>query len=68
MLTTTITKKAMLAAAPMRFARFQATPTRVSICVLIVATILVVIFSVRSNIKDAKRAEQEELAKEQGSN
>lgn len=37
-------------------------------CVLIVATILVVIFSVRSNIKDAKRAEQEELAKEQGSN
>ena len=37
-------------------------------CVLIVATILVVIFSVRSNIKDAKWAEQEELAKEQGSN
>ena len=37
-------------------------------CVLIVATVLVVIFSVRSNIKDDKRAEQEELAKEQGSN
>lgn len=30
-------------------------------CVLIIATIFVVIFSVRSNLKDAKRAEQAEL-------
>lgn len=37
-------------------------------CVLIVATVLVVIFSVRSNIKDAKRAEAEELAAENGDN
>ncbi len=37
-------------------------------CVLIVATILVVIFSVRSNIKDAKRAERKNWPKEQGNN
>ena len=30
-------------------------------CVLIIATVFVVIFSVRSNLKDAKRAEQAEL-------
>ena len=30
-------------------------------CVLIIATVFVVIFSVRSNMKDAKRAEQAEL-------
>ena len=30
-------------------------------CVLIIATVLVVIFSVRANLKDAKRAEQAEL-------
>ena len=35
-------------------------------CVLIVATVLVVIFSVRSNIKDAKRAEMAEMAEENG--
>ncbi len=33
-------------------------------CVLMIATILVVIFSVRSNLKEAKRAEAEELAAE----
>ena len=31
-------------------------------CVLIVATIFVVIFSVRANLKDAKRAQERELA------
>lgn len=37
-------------------------------CVLIVATILVVFFSARANLKDAKRAELAEAAKEAGSN
>lgn len=31
-------------------------------CVLIIATVFVVIFSVRANMKDAKRAQEEELA------
>lgn len=37
-------------------------------CVLIVATVLVVIFSARANLKDAKRAEMAEMTAEQGGN